>query len=245
MAPPAQPADRRGGAAILRRYDQWTIRLEADAVIRGQGMDPAAVRERSPRIVAAAEAAIEQGRALLEPLVLARELAITAHEADRVVLEAGELPCGPEIAARLTPADRLIVVGATVGQTLDDHAIDSFSQDPMLALALHGVGSAAVEDLAEQACRHFRLEGRGDHPGCAILCWPGSAQWPNNLAQQQIFALLDPDGEAGDVIELTTSRLIKPAKSLSFLVGLTAEPVSDAEACDTCGLIPVCNFSGC
>jgi hypothetical protein len=129
--------------------------------------------------------------------VLARELAITAHETDRVVLETGELPCGPDVAARLAPADRAIVVGATVGQ-----------------------------------------------PGCAILCWPGSAQWPNN-PPQQIFGLLDPGGEADDVIELTASQLIKPAKSLSFLVGLTDEPVSDDEACDTCGLIPVCNSGGC
>lgn len=45
----------------------------------------------------------------------------------------------------------------------------------MLALALHGVGSAAVEDLAEHACRHFRLEGRSGEPGCAILYWPSPA----------------------------------------------------------------------
>jgi hypothetical protein len=57
MASPARPADGCGGVAILRRYDRWTIRLEVGA-IRGQGMDPAAVRERSPRIVAAAKAAI-------------------------------------------------------------------------------------------------------------------------------------------------------------------------------------------
>jgi hypothetical protein len=176
--------------------------------------------------------------------VLARELAITAHETDRVVLETGEFPCGPDVAACLAPADRVIVLGATVGQMLDDHAIESFSKDPMLALALHGIGRAGVEDLAEQACRHFRLEGGGGQPGCAILCWPGSAQWPNN-PPQQIFGLLDPGGEADDVIELAASRLIKPAKSLSFLVELTAEPVSDDEACDTCGLMPVCNYSGC
>lgn len=47
------------------------------------------------------------------------------------------------------------------------------------------------------------------------------------------------------MIELTASRLIKAAKSLSCLAGLTAEPVAADEACDTCGLITVYNYRGC
>ena len=229
---------------MVSTYTDWTIHLDADAVIRGQGLDPEAVRARSPRIVAAAEKAIDEGRELLAPLVLAREFAITAHEAERVVLEGGELPCGPNIAARLAPADRLIVVGATVGEPIDDYAIEAFGRDPMLALALHGVGGAAVEDISEQACRFFAKLGDEEGAACAILCWPGSAQWPNSDAQRQIFALLGPQ-ETGGAIELTATKLIRPAKSITFVVGLSDQPVPDDVACDTCGLIPVCNYRGC
>ena len=229
---------------MLSTYTDWTIRLDADAVMRGQGLDPEAVRARSPRIVAAAEKAIEEGRGLLAPLVLAREYAVTAHEADRVVLEGGELPCGPDIAARLAPADRLFVVGATVGEPIDDFAIESFERDPMLGLALHGVGGAAVEDISEQACRFFSRLGQEEGAACAILCWPGSAEWPNSDAQRQIFELLGPE-EAGGAIELTATKLIRPAKSITFVVGLSDQPVAADTACDTCGLIPTCSYRGC
>jgi hypothetical protein len=234
-----------GGVAMLRRYDDWTIHLDVDAVIRGQGMEPAAVRDRSPRIVAAAEKAIEASRGFIEPLVLTREFAISAHRSEGLVLEGGELPCGPAIAARLAPAHRLIVVAATVGEAIDDYAVDSFAGDPMFALGVHGVGSAAVEDLAMQACRTLRREADGSSPGCSILCWPGSRDWPNDAAQEQIFALLDMGEEYAGVIGLTPSRLIRPAKSLSFVVGITSGPHTDDEACETCGLIPVCTYRGC
>ena len=216
-----------------------------DAVIRGQGMDPAAVRERSPRIVAAAEKAIETSRRFIEPLVLVRDFVISAHLPEGLLLEGGELPCGPALAARLAPAHRLIVLAATVGEPIDDYAIDSFAEDPMFALGVHGVGSAAVEDLAMQACRSLRLEADGSSPGCSILCWPGSRDWPNDEAQEQIFKLLAPGEEYAKVIGLTPSHLIRPAKSLSFVVGVTAGPHTDDEVCETCGLIPVCNYRGC
>ena len=232
-------------SAILRKYDDWIIHLDVDAVIRGQGMDPAAVRARSPRIVVAAEKAIEASRKFIEPFVLARDFAISAHGPEGLLLEDGQLPCGPEIAARLAPAHRLIVVAATVGEAIDDYAVDSFADDPMFALGVHGVGSAAVEDLAMQACRALRLEADGSSPGCSILCWPGSREWPNAAAQEQIFKLLAAGEEYANVIGLTPSHLIRPAKSLSFAVGVTAGPHTEDEACETCGLIPVCNFRGC
>ena len=209
---------------ILRTYDDWTIHLDVDAVIRGQGMDPAAVRERSPLIVAAAEKAIEASRGFIKALVLARDFAVTAHEPEGILLEGGELPCGPAMAARLARAHRLLVVAATVGEAIDDYAVDSFAGDPMFALSVHGVGSAAVEDLAMQACRSLRLEADGSTRGCSILCWPGPATGPTTRRRSRSSQLLAAGGEYADVIGLTPSHLIRPAKSLTFAVGVTEGP---------------------
>ena len=191
-------------------------------MIRGQGMDPSAVRERSPRIIDAAEKAIEASQRFIQPQVLARDFMVTAHEPERLLVEGGELPCGPAIAERLAPAHRLIVVAATVGEPIDDYAIDSFAvDDPMFALGVHGVGSAAVEDLAMQACRSLRLEADGSSPGCSILCWPGSRDWPNDEAQEQIFKLLAPIEEYAKVIGLTPSHLIRrPSRFPSWWASL-------------------------
>ncbi len=208
-------------------------------------MDPAAVRARSPRIVAAAEAAIEDARPYLQPVVLSRELTVTGHDEDRVRVDGGELVCSPDVAARLASAHRLIVVGATVGQPVDDHAIAVFAADPMHALGVHGVGGAAVEDLAGQACRMLRCEAARGGADCSIACWPGRHGWPTLDAQAQIFALLAPGDEAPGVMELTTARLVRPPKSLSFVIGFGERPLTDDEVCDACGLAPVCAYRGC
>jgi hypothetical protein len=235
----------------------WTIDLELDAVLRGQGMDPEPVKARSPRVVAAAEDAIAQGRALLRPRVVSREYAVVRHEADGLVLDGGEFRCGEGLAARMTGAERLVVVGATVGDDLLDKAVDvAEGGDPLLALGMQGVGAAAAEDLAVQACRSISLAAsrNGEH---GVLCWPGSALWPNAEAQRQIFALLGQE-EAGaeGTLWLDEWAIVRPVTSITFAVavgadrqtgdGASAASCGGAEApCETCGQIPVCNFSGC
>lgn len=246
----------------------WTIKLEVDAVLRGQGMDPEPVKARSPRVVTAAEEAIEKGRALLQPRVVARDYRVLRHEPDGLVLEGGEFRCGEGLAARLTGAQRLVVVGATVGDDLLDRAVDvAESGDPLLALGMQGVGAAAAEDLAVQACRSISLAASeaGEH---GVLCWPGSAVWPNAEAQRQIFALLSqgdgdadgaPDAGPGDgaALRLDEYAIVRPVTSITFAVGIGAVPEECGEGaaaasrggaeapCQTCAAIPVCNFAGC
>lgn len=227
---------------MLQTLADWTLRLDVDAILRGQGMDPAAVRARSARIVAAAENTIDEGRALLSPLVISRELTVTGHEPDRLLFGAAVLPCGPVIAKRLRSAEHLVAIAATIGPALDEVAIDMVTKEPMRALAIHGIGGAAVEDLAEQACRRFREQGRADGFLGAIPCWPGRPEWPNHEAQRQIFDLLDLDEGACAAIDLTASHLMRPAKSLSFVIGLSQAPDDEAATCDGCGLRPDCPY---
>ena len=47
----------------------WELLLDEDAVLRGQGADPAIIRQRSPRLVQMATRALEEGRSLLQPQV--------------------------------------------------------------------------------------------------------------------------------------------------------------------------------
>lgn len=237
----------------------WTIELRLDDVLRGQGMDPEPVKARSPRVVEAAEAAIEQGRGLLKPHVMTHEYRVLRHEPDGLVLEGGEFRCGEGLAARIAGAERLIVVGATVGDDLLDHAVEVAEDrgDPLLALGMQGTGAAAVEDLAVQACRSISLPATeaGER---GVLCWPGSAVWPNVEAQRQIFALLRPDGEPGDAdggeagLRLDEYGIVRPVTSVTFAVAVGAQTAADAPACggaelpcETCAKIPVCNFAGC
>jgi hypothetical protein len=253
----------------------WTIGVEVDAVLRGQGMDPAAVRARAPRVVAAAEAAIVQGRGLLRPRVVSREYIVVRHERDGLVLEGGELRCGEGLAARLGGARRLVVVGVTVSDDLLDHAAELIRADPMVALGMQGTGAAAVEDLAVQACRAVSLAA-SQAGESGVLCWPGSAEWPNAEAQRQIFALLGEDDPDGGALRVDEYGILRPVTSITFAVAVGADHERAAELgtraaqegeaerdraprpgaagagaggaelpCDICGKIPVCNFAGC
>jgi hypothetical protein len=266
---------RRSGAdweMMTMPHDEtdWTIGLQVDAVLRGQGMDPEPVRARSPRVVAAAEDAIEQGRDLLRPRVFTREYQVMRHERDRLVLDGGEFRCGELLAGRLGGARRLVVIGATVGDELLRHAVDVSDTDVLLALGMQGVGAAAVEDLAVQACRTVSVAA-SEAGESGVLCWPGSAVWPNDEAQPQIFDLLGPDGLAGEgsgePLRLDEHLVVRPVTSLTFAIavaaareeagkdtGGAAEPAATSTGscaggaqgpCETCAAIPVCNFSGC
>ena len=245
---------------MLHDDTDWTIDLRLDDVLRGQGMDPEPVKVRSPRVAQAAEDAIAQGRGFLKPRVVTREYRVLEHEPDGLVLEGGEFRCGEGLAARIAGATRLIVVGATVGDDLLDHAVDVAENqgDPLLALGMQGTGAAAVEDLAVQACRSISLPA-SEAGESGVLCWPGSAVWPNVEAQQQIFALLRPDGVPAEPkdgeLHLDKYGIVRPVTSITFAVAVGAVPEEAAETadarrgaqapCETCAKIPVCNFAGC
>jgi len=236
----------------------WTIGLRLDDVLRGQGMDPEPVKARSPRVAQAAEDAIAQGRSLLHPRVVTREYAVVRHEPDGLVLDGGAFPCGEELAKQLTGATRLVLVGATVGDELLDHAVDVAENrgDPLLALGMQGVGAAAVEDLAVQACRSISLPASAAGEA-GVLCWPGSAAWPNVEAQRQIFDLLGANTAGGGALRLDQYGIVRPVTSITFAVAIGARLVTETAAgaaascggaeapCETCGQIRVCNFAGC
>ena len=56
---------------VWKTYD---FNFGVDAVLRGQGADPEAIRERNPRLVEIAERALAEGSTYLQPQTLIREL---------------------------------------------------------------------------------------------------------------------------------------------------------------------------
>ena len=55
-------------------WDTQNIDFDVDAVLRGQGAEPRAIRKRSPRLVDLAERALEEAQPLLKPRTLFLEL---------------------------------------------------------------------------------------------------------------------------------------------------------------------------
>jgi len=221
---------------IMRK---WDFRIDVDAVLRCQGADPQAIRDRNPRLVETTDRAIVEGSTLLNPLVYQRRLIVHEFAHRRLHLNGGGNVSGPLIAQHMAAASEIVAVLCTIGSELESHASKVFSQDPVLGLALDGVGSAAIEVLAHTVCNDIEKQARKAGQQTTIPLSPGMVGWPVEEGQDQLFALWS--GEAID-INLTDSFMMTPAKSLSMIVGLGPNVFQDGKPCDYCSMGETCRY---
>ncbi len=215
----------------------WSGSLDADAVLRGQGADAARVRERNPRLVRLAERVAREGRALLAPRVVYRRLSLRSREGERLVLDDGTELTGPLIARHLGPAQEVVALVATIGDRLETGVCRMSGRDLPYALALDGLGSAAVEALAFAAHRHFRDLAGQDGMRITIPLSPGMTGWPLETGQRQIFGLLEV---APAVVRLGAEGMMWPRKSLSMMFGLGRDVPEGGRTCDHCAAFGKC-----
>src|SRR4030042_1051326 len=144
--------------------DKWDLILTPDEVRRAQAADPETIRVRRPALVRVTEEAITRGKPLLQPKVLYKKYRVDRFIHDRLELEH---PCGENgsfylsgqlIGQHLAKAQEVILMLCTIGSELDNTVSSLFKLNPVDAVALDGVGSAAVEMLAIQACNHFEKQ---------------------------------------------------------------------------------------
>ena len=117
-----------------------------------------------------------------------------------------------------------------------------FDGDAVTALALDGVGTAALESLAAQACRRIQLRAGVEGLRGAVHCWPGVRDWPVEEAQPLVFGLFDPHDEIGGLVRLLPSMVMQPLKSLTLFLGLTPQPVQFEHECDVCAVGGSCRY---
>lgn len=227
---------------MVHSLTDWTIRVDVEAALRGQGVDPEAVRERNPAVLAAAARAIPLGQALLRPLVTYRRLSVKRHEPGRLLLDSGALEFASGAADCLASARELVVLACTIGADLENTVDELFTTDPVAALALDGVGNVAVEVLAKDACRHFMERGKTRGLGGSTPCWPGGAGWPTAQALPQILDLLGPGGDDGRAVSLSPSMMLRPLKSVCLAVGLSPGAEARELACAACGHSPLAGW---
>lgn len=213
--------------------------IDVDQVLKAQGADPQIIRNRRPKLVTIAENALEQALPFLDFKVLFRELDVLSLRHERLKLEDQSELKGKLIAEHLGPAARVIVILCTVGSRLEDYSLKTIKSDPVTGLALEGVGSAAVEALANAACNYFEEKAHEENLGSTIPLSPGMIGWSVEEGQPQIFKLLDTK-EFG--ISLTPSYLMLPRKSLSMVIGIGSDIKTGGKTCDYCQMNETCQY---
>ena len=218
----------------------WNLTVDADKVLWGQGADPAVVRGRRPRLVQIADEAIEEGRPLLEPVVLYDTFDVLGLRHERLDLAGGRSLSGPLIAQQLGRASRVIVAVCTVGERLSRYASEVGRTDPVRSMALDGLASAAAQELAESACQRFEALASRDGLVAGFPLNPGMVGWTLSSGQAQIFSLVSAQAIG---VELTVSGLMTPVKSLSFVLGFGDEADPTSCSCDYCTMRDTCRFA--
>jgi hypothetical protein len=106
------------------------------------------------------------------------------------------------------------------------------------ATVLDGVGSAAVEELSQRACRMFEDVARERGWTASIPFSPGEPDWPLE-AQRDVLDLVGAE-QIG--VQLSDSYLMYPLKSLSLVVGLGEHLSAGGSPCEFCSLNEVCRY---
>ncbi len=92
--------------------------IDADAVLRGQGADPAIIRARKPQLVGVAEDAIREAAPLMKPVVAYTQLDVVGRSPDRIELAGGAFFSGEQVARLLAQAEHVIAAVITIGRDL-------------------------------------------------------------------------------------------------------------------------------
>jgi hypothetical protein len=225
--------------------ESWNLQLSIDEVLKAQGADPDTVRFRRPKLLSITEEAIKRGNPLLKPQVAYEFYAVKKYLHERLILSpldhnnGNQFLSGQLIAQHLARAQKVVVIVCSIGRDLEETVSSLFRVDPVLAMAMDGVGSAAVELLAIQASNYFESLARQEGLKSSIPLNPGMVGWPVEIGQPQIFSLVD--SEAINIF-LTDELMMMPGKSLSMVMGIGKDLSAIGSSCEYCSLKGVCNY---
>ena len=214
----------------------FDLTLELDLVLRSQGGDPARAR---PALRAMAAAMTERARPMLAPAAAYQILDIAEVRHERLVISPRVSFKSPRLAQALGGAKQMAVAVCTIGPQLEQAVGAMFTAGQALeATVLDGVGSAAVEELSQRACRMFEDMAREHGLMTSSPFSPGEPDWPLE-DQRELFDLV-PAEEIG--VTLTDTYLMRPLKSLSLVVGVGENLSAGGSPCEYCSLNQVCRY---
>jgi hypothetical protein len=217
----------------------FELQLDMPRVLRGQGF-PDGRPPANARVLELSRQLLIEAQEFIEPVVLYDAVAIERIEDERVVLAGGTMLHSPTLATQLASAREIVVALCTIGPKLGGQvAAYLAARDPLRGVLLDGIGTAAVEELAVEACRRIGQQAMSRGLRLSRRFSPGDDDWP--LEDQAVIFQLLPAEEIG--LCLTDGYQIVPEKSLSLVIGLGEQmPESAASPCAYCHVYDRCRY---
>jgi hypothetical protein len=214
----------------------FDLTLELDLVLRSQGGDPARAR---PALRAIAAAMTARARPMLTPAIAYEIFDVAEVRHERLVISPRVALKSARLAQAMGGAKQIAVAVCTIGPQLEQAVGAMFSAGQQVeATVLDGVGSAAVEELSQRACRMFEDMARQRGLMTSSPFSPGEPDWPLE-GQRDLFDLV-PGEEIG--VTLADTFLMRPLKSLSLVVGIGKNLSAGGSPCEFCSLNQVCRY---
>ena len=217
------------------------LRLDVNDVLRQMGIaNDAELRPKMESLIAELLSGDEADH-LLAPAIAYELHAITEIHNDRLCIDNSWTIQGSLLSSALAQASDLAVVFCTIGPDLENEKAECKARKNLMrALLLDSFGSAAIDNLAVEAYHLIRdiAASRGHTASSPIS--PGMRGF--SISEQWRMAQLAPIKELG--LQLTSSGMMNPQKSLSMIIGFGEEmPTwSRAEACARCNLAKSCRY---
>lgn len=218
-----------------------TLHLNKEEVLRRQGLSgKRAVQPKVRRLIDELLAGLEEDN-LLQAAFAGELIPIIEMDDGGIVLEGRRHVCGPALPAFFPEAVMLAVVVCTIGPVLEERVgALSRSGQPLRALLLDGIGSAAVDALVAEAMQ-------GVAAGAAAGGWqsgspvnPGMPGFP--LTEQRNLLELARADRIG--VALSPSGVLIPRKSVAMAAGVgTGMAVwTQSEVCARCCMGQTCQY---
>jgi len=223
----------------MREWRKEDLRINVESVLRGQGADPEIIKSRRPRLFSLAERALDEGKELIRPSVLYRQLQVEETKHEQLILEDQFKISGEIVSRHLISVQSVIAIICTVGKEMENYASKFVDSNLGFCLALDGVGSAGVESLANAVCSYFEEESLKNGLQTTIPLSPGMIGWPVEKGQPILFEILQP-GKIG--VELNSQYIMSPRKSVSILLGVGKELGNSGNPCDYCAMNSNCRY---
>lgn len=226
------------GMPVLRNV---SLNINMDQVLRRQ--DIGARSKLRPELIAVLHelsASIEDLH-LLGPAIAYEFHSINELFHDRLPSQERESIGGSLLSSILPSAKELAVVVCTIGPRLEEKVACYFSRkEPMQALILDGIGSAAVDLLAQEACNFISSEASSHGHQASSPLSPGMPGLP--ISEQWHLFRLVPAEQIG--VHLTSSAMMVPRKSVSMIIGIGPDMPTwtQAEVCNRCRINKACHY---
>jgi hypothetical protein len=217
------------------------LRLDVNDVLRQMGIANDSEHRPEMESLIAELLTGDEASHLLAPALVYELHVITEIHSDRLCLDNSGTIQGSLPASALAQASDLAVVFCTIGPDLENEKAECKARKNLMrALLLDSFGSAAIDLLAVEAYHLIKdiAESRGHAASSPIS--PGMRGF--SISEQWRMAQLAPIKEIG--LQLTSSGMMNPQKSLSMIIGFGEEmPTwSRAEACARCNLGKTCRY---